>query len=153
MIDKRFNSNVLLAFVGVIVFVFIVSISVDATYAGNNHDPQIHTGPVASSSKPDNTNIPPFVSGQVVIAGAPENIPTEYTVIKYLPHANLTVVSVAPGKERGHMQSLSAKGFRANFNLKAKAFVSYDDPLSGYQWHFPKVQSEVKPGILAMEVV
>ncbi|MHC4455347.1 MAG: S8 family serine peptidase, partial [Planctomycetota bacterium] len=142
MVDKRFYSNVIFVFVSFIVFAFIAGISMDAIYAGNNHNPQIHTGPIVSSSKPDNTNIPPFLSGQVVIAGAPETVPPEYSVIKYLPHANLTVVAVAPGKERGHIQSLSGKGFRANFNLKAKAFASFNDPLSSYQWHFPKVQSE-----------
>ncbi len=141
MIDKRFYSNVLFVFVSFIVFAFLADISVDETYAGNNHKPKIHTGPIVSSSKPDNTNIPPFRSGQVVISGAPEAIPDSYNVIKYLPNANLTVVKVEPGQERGHIQSLSAKGFRANFNLIANAFGS-NDPLGSLQWHFPLVQSD-----------
>ena len=136
--DKRFYSYIIFVFVSFIMFTFIAGISVDAAYAGNNLKSQIHSGPVVSGSKPNNTNIPPFRSGQVVIAGAPETIPDSYSVIKYLPNANLTVVKVEPGKERGHIQSLAAKGFRANLNLLAKAS---DDPLSGFQWHFPLVQS------------
>ena len=137
--DKRFYSYVIFVIVSFIMFAFIAGISVDAAYAGNNLKSQIHSGPVVSGSKPNNTNIPPFRSGQVVIAGAPETIPDSYSVIKHLPNANLTVVKVEPGKERGHIQSLAAKGFRANFNLLAKAS---DDPLSSFQWHFPLVQSD-----------
>ncbi len=139
--DRRFNSNVIFVFTIFFVFAFAAGISVDTTYAGNNLKSQIHTGPAVSSSKPDNTNIPPFVSGQVVIAGAPETVPDGYTVIKYLPNANLTVVKVEPGKERGHIQSLTAKGFKANLNLIAKASAS-NDPLGSFQWHFPLVQSD-----------
>jgi serine protease len=146
MIDKRFYPNVLFAFVSFVVFAFIVGISVDTTYAGNKPKSQIHTGPIVSSSKPDNSNIPPFLSGQVVIAGAPETIPDGYSIIKYLPNSNLTVVKVEPGKERGHIQSLAAKGFRSNFNLKAKAFAS-NDPFSSLQWHFPLVQSDQAWGL------
>ena len=96
--DKRFYSYIIFVFVSFIMFTFIAGISVDAAYAGNNLKSQIHSGPVVSGSKPDNTNIPPFRSGQVVIAGAPETIPDSYSVIKYLPNANLTVVKVEPVK-------------------------------------------------------
>lgn len=138
---RQFYSNVRFVLVSFIVFAFAAGISVDAANAGNNSNPQIHTGPIVSGSKPDNTNIPPFLSGQVVIAGAPETVPDGYTVIKHLPNANLTVVKVEPGKERGHIQSLKSRGFRANFNLTANAFAS-NDPLGSYQWHFPLVQSD-----------
>jgi serine protease len=141
MSNNRFYSNVRFVLVSFIVFAFAAGISVDAAYAGNNSNPQIHTGPIVSGSKSDNANIPPFLSGQVVIAGAPETVPDGYTVIKHLPNANLTVVKVEPGKERGHIQSLAAKGFRANFNLIANAFAS-DDPYSSLQWNFPLVQSD-----------
>jgi serine protease len=134
-------SNLILPFVSFILFVFITGISVDAINAQNNHNPLFHTGPSVSNGKPDDTHVPPFFSGQVVITGAPENLPDGYTVIKYLPNANLTVVAVEPGKERGHIRSLTAKGFRANFNLKAKAFAGVDDPFYSFQWHFPLVQS------------
>ena len=141
MISNRFYSNVRFVFVSFIVLAFIACISMDAAYSGKDPKSQIHTGPIVSGSKPDNTNIPPFLSGQVVIAGAPETVPDGYTVIKYLPNANLTVVKVEPGKERGHIRSLAARGLRANFNLIANAFAS-NDPLGSYQWHFPLVQSD-----------
>ncbi len=141
MMDNRFFPNILFVFVGFIVFAFIACISMDAAYAGNNLRSQIHSGPVVSGSKPDNTNTPPFRSGQVVIAGAPETVPDGYTVIKYLPNANLTVVKVESGKERGHLLRLTAKGFRANYNLIAKA-SAINDPLGSFQWHFPLVQSD-----------
>ena len=97
----------------------------NATYAGNNLKSQIHTGPVVSDSKPDNANIPPFLSGQVVIAGAPETSSGMAILLLNTFQTQIsTVVKVEPGKERGHIQSLTAKGFRANFNLVAKAFTS-----------------------------
>ena len=141
MISNRFYSNVRFVFVSFIVLAFIACISMDEAYSGKDPKSQIHTGPIVTGSKPDNTNVPPFLSGQVVIAGAPETVPDGYTVIKHLPNANLTVVKVAPGKERGHIQSLSARGLRANFNLIANAFAS-NDPSSSLQWHFPLVQSD-----------
>jgi serine protease len=135
-------SNLILPFASFMLFVFIAGISVDTINAENGNNPPFRTGPSVSNGKPDDTHVPPFFSGQVVIAGAPENLPGGYNVIKYLPNANLTVVAVEPGKERGHIQSLTAKGFRANFNLKAKAFAGVDDPFYSFQWHFPMVQSE-----------
>ena len=141
MISNRFYSNVRFVFVSFIVLAFIACISMDEAYSGKDPKSQIHTGPIVTGSKPDNTNVPPFLSGQVVIAGAPETVPDGYTVLKYLPNANLTVVKVAPGKERGHIQSLAARGLRANFNLIANAFAT-NDPLSSLQWHFSLVQSD-----------
>jgi serine protease len=142
-------SKLTLSFVSFILFVFIAGISVDTINAENGNNPPFHTGPSVSNGKPDDTHVPPFFSGQVVIAGAPETIPSEYYVIKYLPHANLTVVAVEPGKERGHIQSLTARGFRANFNLQAKAFAAPNDKYYGLQWHFPMVQSEEAWGLLS----
>jgi len=89
-----------------------------------------------------NDSGPPFVSGQVVVAGGPDGLPLGYDVIKYLPNADLTVVKVESGREWGHIQSLRVKGFRANLNLVAKASVDINDPLCSLQWHFPMIQSE-----------
>jgi serine protease len=84
---------------------------------------------------------PPFISGQVVVAGGPYGLPAGYDVIKYLPNADLTVVAVESGREWGHIQSLRAKGFRANLILVAKASATVNDEYYPYQWHFPMVQS------------
>lgn len=89
-----------------------------------------------------NDSGPPFVPGQVVVVGEPDGLPLGYDVIKYLPNADLTVVKVELGREWGHIQSLRAKGFRANLNLVAKASVDINDPFYSYQWHFPMIQSE-----------
>lgn len=121
-------SKLILTFASFILLVFITGI------VANNINAE-------GSGKSDNSNAPPFFSGQVVIAGAPESIPNEYSVIKYLPNANLTVVSVEKGKEWGQIQKLTAKGFKANLNLKAKAFLNVSDEFYGFQWHFPMVQS------------
>jgi serine protease len=122
---KRLSfSKFILTFTIFILFVFVAGFSVDAINA-------------------ENTNKPPFFAGQVVIRGAPESIPNEYSVIKYLPNANLTVVAVEKGKERGHIQSLTARGFRANLNLRAEAFVTaVNDQHYNLQWHLPLVQSD-----------
>ena len=37
---------------------------------------------------------PPFRAGQVVVAGHPASLAAGETVLKYLPHANLTVIQV-----------------------------------------------------------
>ncbi len=106
----RFSySKLTLSFASFILFVFIAGILVDMANAKNGKNSPLHTGPSVSNGKPDDTHVPPFFSGQVVIAGAPESIPEGYNVIKYLPNANLTVVAVESGKERGHIQSLTAK--------------------------------------------
>ena len=104
--------------------------------------------PVSTALAADNSN-PPFVPGQVVVAGGPDGLPDGYNVIKYLPNANLTVVAVEPGRERGHIQSLMAKGFRANLNLIAKASYKPNDPLYLFQWHLKMVQSEEAWGLNA----
>jgi serine protease len=97
---------------------------------------------IQAATSADNEPGPPFVPGQVVVDGGPDGLPTGYGVIKYLPNADLTIVAAEPGRERGLIQSLRAKGFRANLNLIAKASATVSDPLYSYQWHFPMVQSE-----------
>lgn len=98
----------------------------------------IQAAPVTAKEK----TFPPFMKGQVVLQGQPENLPENLKRIKYLPRADLTIVAVEPGREWGQIQSLRAKGFRAHLNLKAKAFFEPDDQFYSYQWHFPLIQSE-----------
>ena len=66
----------------------------------------------AIAAPPGNGSGPPFVLGQIVVAGGPDGLPVGYEVVKYLPNADLTVVRVESGREWGHIQSLRAKGFR-----------------------------------------
>lgn len=117
---------------GIMVFLYLVFMTVNQVTA----------------SPPGNGSGPPFVPGQIVVVGGPSGIPSGYKVIKYLPNADLTVVDVGSGREWGHIQSLRAKGFRANLNLMAKASLLPNDPYYSYQWYFPMVQSEEAWGIM-----
>lgn len=91
---------------------------------------------------------PPFRPGQLVVAGPPTALPPGEQVIKYLPNANLTVIAVPPGRERGEIQRLAARGKRASLNLLAHAMGTVNDPvyatmLDGEaQWNLKRVQCE-----------
>jgi serine protease len=97
----------------------------------------------AAISSPDLDQGPPFREGEVVVAGAPEDMPDGFTVIKYLPNANLTVLGVESGREWGLVQRFRSRGRRAGLNLIASATASVNDPFSGYQWHFSAIQAEL----------
>jgi serine protease len=84
----------------------------------------------------------PFRVGEVVVAGAPADLPQDAEVIKYLPYANLTVVAVEPGKEWGQVQRLRATGRRAGLNHLARASLVPNDPYHSLQWHLSAVQAE-----------
>ena len=81
--------------------------------------------------------------GEVVVAGSPDALPAGYTAIKHLPHANLTVVSVAPGRELAAVQTLNGLGRRAGVNRVAQASGTVNDPLRPFQWHFDAVQADL----------
>jgi len=86
---------------------------------------------------------PPFRAGEVVVTGAPAELPDGYQVVKYLPHANLTVVAVGSGQEWGHIQRFREHGRRAGLNLIAQRFATVNDPFyNPYQWHLSHIQSE-----------
>lgn len=85
----------------------------------------------------------PFRMGEVVVGGPPSDLPPGTTVVKYLPHANLTVVGVETGKEWGMVQKYRLKGKRAGLNYIAKAsFTPNDQYYGSYQWNFRHIQSE-----------
>ncbi len=84
-----------------------------------------------------------YKGGQIVVEGKPETFAADYEIVKYLPHANLTVLKVERGKEWGQLQKERAKGRRAGLNLEVEAFMAVNDPYySPYQWHFDRVQSQ-----------
>lgn len=83
-----------------------------------------------------------YRQGEVVIAGAVEQVPRGYKVKKVLPHAGLVVLQVAKGSEHEHVASLAAMGIRSGLNLRYQAFFVPGDTLYGAQWNFPMVQSE-----------
>ncbi|MHC4067926.1 MAG: S8 family serine peptidase, partial [Planctomycetota bacterium] len=89
----------------------------------------------------------PFRAGEVVVAGAPTELPEDVEVIKHLPHANLTVVGVDSGREWGLIQQLRASGRRAGLNYLAKASAIPNDALYPFQWHFQSVQAEAAWGL------
>lgn len=84
---------------------------------------------------------PPFRSGEVVVSGSPSDFPSE-TVIKYLPHANLTVLATQPGAEKSAASTWRGKGKRAGRNFIATKQEVPNDPIYSFQWHFDAVQAE-----------
>ncbi|MBL4799923.1 MAG: S8 family serine peptidase [Oleispira sp.] len=84
---------------------------------------------------------PPFRSGEVVVSGSPSDFPFE-TVIKYLPHANLTVLATQPGAEKSAASTWRGKGKRAGRNFIATKQEVPNDPIYYLQWHFDAVQAE-----------
>jgi len=73
----------------------------------------------------------PFKSGQIVVKGQPSNW-SDYKVIKYLPHADLSILQVAPGKESAEIRKLAGLNKKAFVNLIAKISEDHvfipDDP-------------------------
>jgi len=84
----------------------------------------------------------PYCPGQVVIKGGPDMVPDGYQVIKYLPHADLTVVAVESGREMLHVRNLNARNKNAALNRVCRACATVNDPYYAYQWHFPQIQCE-----------
>ena len=84
---------------------------------------------------------PPFRSGEIVVNGHPSNFPSA-TVIKYLPHANLTVLATQPGAEKSAARTWRGKGKRAGRNFIATKQEVPNDPIYSFQWHFDAVQAE-----------
>jgi serine protease len=88
----------------------------------------------------------PFVRGQVVVFGSPATISADYQVVKYLSHANMTVVKVTPGFEKAHAKSLRSKGKRAYVNRIATKFTVNDTWYESDQWNFHVLQSDLAWG-------
>ncbi|MFY0676314.1 MAG: S8 family serine peptidase [Neptuniibacter sp.] len=83
---------------------------------------------------------PPFKKGQIVVSGDVWEF-SDYEVIKHLPHSGLTVLKVAPGKERGQVNALRNKGRKASLNYIVTKFAP-NDTYYTYQWHLPKIETE-----------
>jgi hypothetical protein len=64
----------------------------------------------------NNKAVPPFKSGEVVVAGAPGAHLDGLEIIKYLPNANITVVKVAKGREFGTFRRFIHRGHKASLN-------------------------------------
>lgn len=95
-----------------------------------------------------------FYEGQVVIKGSPQEIPTGYSVVRYYPHADLTVVEVGKGQEEKHIKSFQNKGRKAGLNLRYKSLEEpVTDTFYHYQWNFPMVQSAEAWTVSAGEAV
>lgn len=84
----------------------------------------------------------PYIRGEVVIQGSPDTVPEGYRVLKYLPHADLTIVAVENGKEKLHVQNLTGRNHHAAVNRIFHACATVNDPYYPYQWHLQMVQCE-----------
>ncbi|MEJ2333702.1 MAG: S8 family serine peptidase [Desulfobulbaceae bacterium] len=90
----------------------------------------------------NNKAVPPFKSGEVVVAGAPGAHLDGLEIIKYLPNANITVVKVAKGREFGTFRRFIHRGHKASLNYIIHATYVPNDQYYSYQWNFSLVQSE-----------
>jgi serine protease len=85
---------------------------------------------------------PPFRAGEVAVYATPQELPGQQ-VLKFLPHAGISVIVVEPGREMAQVQSLRSQGRRAGLNHVAHAFAAVNDPYyTPYQWHLTHIQSE-----------
>jgi serine protease len=80
--------------------------------------------------------------GEIVIAGSPDKLPPGQTVIKHLPHANLTIVSVPAGREQAGAAQLRGQGHRAQINRIAHASATVNDEFRSFQWNFDTIQAD-----------
>jgi len=92
----------------------------------------------------------PFKSGQIVVKGQPSNW-SDYKVIKYLPHADLSILQVAPGKESAEIRKLAGLNKKAFVNLIAKISEEHvfipEDPYLNHQWQWGNIQARDAWGI------
>jgi serine protease len=91
----------------------------------------------------------PFRAGEVVVSGAPDSLPPDVTVVRYLQASNLSIVESAPGQEQALAQQLGRLGRRAGVNRIASASATVNDPFRSFQWHFDNVQAEAAWDITA----
>ncbi len=82
---------------------------------------------------------PEFKPGQLVLSGKVTN--PDLTLIHYYPNADLSVVSVMPGKELKKARELRQKGQAAQVNLVAKKFTTPNDIWLSYQWNWDKISA------------
>jgi serine protease len=85
---------------------------------------------------------PPFKSGEVVVAGAPGSLLAGLEIVKYLPHANITVVKIERGREAATAQRFMTRGRKASLNYIVHAANAPNDQYYSYQWNFTAIQSE-----------
>ena len=98
--------------------------------------------PASATGEPGKGAGPPFREGEIVVAGAPGPQLEGLEVAKYLPHANITVLRVAKGKELATVQRFISHGRKVGLNHLAHAMYVPNDPFYQYQWNFSAVQSE-----------
>ncbi|MFC1850492.1 S8 family serine peptidase [candidate division CSSED10-310 bacterium] len=83
----------------------------------------------------------PWKQGQIVVQGTPADFPG-YNVVKYMKHANLTVLAIQRGYEKAHVAALKANGKRVGLNRIATKFVN-DPWYASDQWNFSHIQSDL----------
>ena len=105
---------------------------------------------VSFAGAAENDNGPKFKAGELVVAGAPGAHLDGFEIVKYLPHANLTVIKIEKGKEFGMAQRFLGRGHRASLNYTVQASEIPNDPYyDSTQWNFKAIQSEKKPGSIS----
>lgn len=85
-----------------------------------------------------------FRLGEVVVKASPAALPDGVELIRYLPHAGLSVVKAERGQEMAQVRKLGQHGHRAALNRVAYATATVPDGFyrQGLQWNFTRVDVE-----------
>jgi len=82
-----------------------------------------------------------FKQGEVVIQGK-VSTSDGFSVLRYYPNANITLVQVSPGKELQKMKSFRQKGRNAHVNVSVNKSSIPNDPFILYQWQWTNINAE-----------
>ncbi|WP_114325926.1 S8 family serine peptidase [Candidatus Colwellia aromaticivorans] len=82
-----------------------------------------------------------FKQGEVIVQGKVSE-KDGFTVLRYYPNANITVVQVSPGKELKKVKNLRQKGKSAHVNVSVSKSSVPNDPLISVQWQWANINAE-----------
>lgn len=82
-----------------------------------------------------------FKQGEVVVQGK-VSAKDGFSVLRYYPNANITVVQVSAGKELQKMKNFRQKGKNAHVNVSVNKSSVPNDPLISYQWQWANINAE-----------
>ncbi|WP_096348925.1 MULTISPECIES: S8 family serine peptidase [Pseudoalteromonas] len=78
-----------------------------------------------------------YRSSEIVVAGPVTD--SSLNVLSYYPKSNLSIVSVAKGKELDKAKKMRLKGSRAHVNVLVNKFAMPNDPYLSYQWNWQNI--------------
>jgi len=82
-----------------------------------------------------------FKPGEIVVQGK-VSAKDGFSVLRYYPYANITVVQVSPGKELQKLKTIRQKGKNAHVNVNVSKSSVPNDPFISYQWQWANINAE-----------